>query len=522
VREDQNGFAERVLRWALRLYSPDERAWGDAIKAESYLIVGFFPRLWWAMGGLITAFRSFRARSWNFSKRTRTSCNRSQKPVAPLGWKRALICVVVSASLLLAPGVRQGLRLVVNSWYGFVEPDISPWRTLAREADSRGDASTMACAAMRLPLEEAIPLAKRAVTKDPSLTWTYYFIRDRYVQDRVKNRDRRLELLTALSRWDPENAAPYLAIAENAESFAASSDAREFNPQWRESVDQALHAKSYSSYIGARLELDRLVIQKHGIHEEPFDIFRAYGTVPIPWPATISAYAGFLARRAEKAGTTIAEQQAVHELRSVANLGSLLRLNAANDMERFSGSEIRESGFDYLQPVLIRLGEAQQARDVGHSARLEGAYRAKLIGRASSLGDLSIRGTAAAAHLFTILMIACSLVVAITAFILAVRRTKSQFVRSVWAYAPIFLVLSSIGFLGVSYPYAQASQSYLAGPAFNQDASMLLLSLGEIPGLGYYSWYFLPLGLWFWSSIIVVGIAVCIWMGFRAVSHQVV
>jgi hypothetical protein len=166
VREDQNGFAERVLRWALRLYSPDERAWGDAIKAESYLIVGFFPRLWWAMGGLITAFRSFRARSWNFSKRTRTSCNRSQKPVAPLGWKRALICVVVSASLLLAPGVRQGLRLVVNSWYGFVEPDISPWRTLAREADSRGDASTMACAAMRLPLEEAIPLAKRAVTKD--------------------------------------------------------------------------------------------------------------------------------------------------------------------------------------------------------------------------------------------------------------------------------------------------------------------------------------------------------------------
>ena len=101
------------------------------------------------------------------------------------------------------------------------------------------------------------------------------------------------------------------------------------------------------------------------------------------------------------------------------------------------------------------------------------------------------------------------------------RRTASQFVRSVLSQSPLYLVLSSVGFLVVSYPYAQASKSYLAGPAFNQDATLRLLSLGEIPGLGYYGWYFLPLGLWFWSSFIVVGIAICIWMGFRAVSYQV-
>jgi hypothetical protein len=378
----------------------------------------------------------------------------------------------------------------------------------------------MACAAMRLPLDEAIPLAERAVARDPSLTWTYYFMRE--PQDRVKNRDLRLKLLSILSRWDPGNAAPYLANAENAETFPPSSDTPESNPQWREAMDHALSAKTYNSYIASRLELDRRVILELGIHEEPFDIFRAYAIVPIPWLTTTSAYAAFLERRAKEAGSSDERLEATNKLWSLANLGSLLRVNAANDMERFSGSEMREIGFAHLKNILIRLGETEEARAVGYAARLDSENRGRLSSPAMSLGGVFMRGLAAAAHLLTISIIACSTLIVAATLVFALRRATSQFVRSVLAYAPAFLVLSSIGFLGVSYPYAQASQSYLAGPAFNQDATMRLLSLGEIPGLGYSSWYFLPLGLWFWSSIIVVGIAVCIWMGFRAVSHQVV
>ena len=378
----------------------------------------------------------------------------------------------------------------------------------------------MACAAMRLPLDEAIPLAERAVAKDASLTWTYYFIRDRNFQDRVKNRDRRMELLAGLSTWDPENAAPYLAIAENVEGFPRSSETRQLNPQWLEAMDRALSAKTYDSYIARRLQLDRRVIPMHSIHEL-FDIFRDYGTVPIPWITSTSAYAAFLERRAEKAGNRDADEGAANQLWSLANLGSLLRLNAVNDMERFNGSEMREIGFAHLQPILIRLGKGKEAYAIAYAARLEAADRAKLTAHASSPIALSMCGTAAAAHLFVILMTVSFLLIATAASLFAVRRTKSQFVLSVVAYASPSLVLSSLGFLGVSYPYAQASKSYLTGTVFDQNATMRLLSLGEIPALSCYGWYFLPWGLWFWSSVIVVGIVICIWIGFRAVSHQV-
>jgi hypothetical protein len=467
------------------------------------------------------AFRSFGSRVLNSSRNNSTRYSLSDRPLAPVSWKKVLICLSVSASLFLVPGVSQALRLVVNSWRGFVEPDTSQWRALGREAESGGDAATMACAAMRLPIDEAMPMAERAVAKDASLTWTYYFIRDQYFQDRVKNHDRRLELLTALSAWDPDNAAPYLALAENAEDFPASFDAHQFSRQWRWAMDHAVSAKTYTSYVGRRLELDRSVIQKHGIHEEPFDTFRYYGTVPIPSLTSTNAYAAFLELGAEKTGSSDAEEEAVRQLWSLANLGSFLRFNAVNDMERLSGSEMREIGLAHLQPILIRLGKPEEAHAVGYAARFEAEDRAKLDSHATSLRDFSLRGPAAAAHLFTILIIACSLMVATAAFTFAMRRTASQFVRSVLSQAPLYLVLSSVGFLVVSYPYAQASKSYLAGPTFNQNATMRLLSLGEIPGLGYYGWYFLPLGLWFWSSFIVVGIAICIWMGFRAVSYQV-
>src|SRR5258708_26517125 len=89
----------------------------------------------------------------------------------------------------------------------------------------------MAFAAMRLPgrkgehFDEAVRLAERAVAKDPSLTWTYYFLTFRSISG--FRASAYPELAQRLQSWDPKNAIPYLAEAD--ELARPHND----DPQWR-------------------------------------------------------------------------------------------------------------------------------------------------------------------------------------------------------------------------------------------------------------------------------------------------
>src|ERR1051325_5000967 len=113
MQDSQRDLTAGVLRWAAGLYPPEKRAWGEAILAEVYEIDGFAPRLWWTLGGLTMALRVFLSSLLTPSGKPGTAGPVLPASAAPIPWKRVFICVALAAALLLVPGFRQGLGLVV-------------------------------------------------------------------------------------------------------------------------------------------------------------------------------------------------------------------------------------------------------------------------------------------------------------------------------------------------------------------------------------------------------------------------
>ena len=507
----ESSFAALVLQWATGLYPPEKREWGEAILAESYEVTGAGPKLWWTLGGLNMAVRAFLSNLLSFGPK-HPGLDGPQGSIAPIPWKRVLGCVAIAMALLLVPGFRQGLSLVVYSWRGYRAPQIAQWQEMGREAENNGDADTMAYAAMRLPVKDAFPIAQRAVAKDPSLTWVYCFIHDNNWPTSPESRARRLELLAALSKWDPDNATPYLAIAANTSDQSGAYK----DPKWLDAMSHAMAAKSYDSYFARRLELQRRVNRLPSTHDLLGNLVGYW--VQMPSVAMLNEYAAFLQNQSEEAGNAEARAQAASQLWLLANLGSLIHVKALSFGERYDASEMREVAFAHLQPVLVKLGEAQEAQAVGYAAQIEAQERARSMPY-GILDDPFLSVAAVSAHLLTLTMLACFLMLALGVFIFAMRGATSRFARHVLTYTPIVLLATSAAFLVASYPYERASKAFLDNP-LGFDSILRLGSLSLAPVVNI-NWYLFPKDLYTWWSVIVLGSAVCMWMGFRALRHRV-
>src|SRR5580658_3613954 len=172
----------RMLKWALHLYPPEKRAWGEAILAEADSTTELGAALSWTIGGLMVAFRAF------FSRLIRRPAAKNEPALIggqvppPVPWKLAFTCLAISGGLLFVPDLRQALSVTYSSWTSEFLPrdETAKWQKLGREAETRGDAEAMAFVAMRLPdasgdrFDDAARLADYAIAIDPSLTWTYY------------------------------------------------------------------------------------------------------------------------------------------------------------------------------------------------------------------------------------------------------------------------------------------------------------------------------------------------------------
>lgn len=188
-------IAVRVLQWAVQLYPPEKRAWGEAIVAEADSAAEVGTALLWMIGGLMVAFRAFVSRLFQrpAAKNETLLVGPAQIP-PPVPWRLAVVCVAISATLLFVPDLRQALSVTYSSWTSEFIPrdETAMWEKIAREAEAKGDAPAMAFAAMRLPspggerFDEAVHLAEQAVAKDSSLTWTYYFLAQRRGDSRFR------------------------------------------------------------------------------------------------------------------------------------------------------------------------------------------------------------------------------------------------------------------------------------------------------------------------------------------------
>jgi hypothetical protein len=545
-------IAHRVLQWAVGLYPPEKRAWGEAILAEGESATELGEALSWMIGGLMVAFRAFFSRLIHRSavKNEPVLIGPAQVP-PPIPWKLAFVCLAISGALLFVPDLRQALSVTFSSWRSEFAPrdETATWEKLGREAEARGDAEAMAFVAMRLPdvngdrFDEAVSLAEHAVAKDPSLTWTYYFLAQRRGDSRFHG-SAHPELTQHLQEWDPRNAVPYLAEADEIArghrndpqwrglpGFTFDSPfqpedlarIRARDPQWRDLMDKAFAAPAYENYSDRRLNLEPQVMQRLGMSSPQF----AMGASFYRWwshPSGLREYA--ILRFAEGAEAERAGQweKAANDYWAVAQFGQRMLLGERRDPEAGSARSLQEAAYEHLQPVLAKLGREQEAQTVAYAAQLQRAENE----------DTRARARAEVQRFFTfslangLLVHVCALVFGASVVLIALLlltftfNRAPGFVRLGLTYAPLLVMVGSAGLLYTYHPYAELYRSYLANPsALDRESIFNALVVTGISRYAQDYWVLRVLNpTTFWWAVIAALGAICIWLVSRSLRHR--
>ena len=543
-------IATRVLKRAVHFYPREKRAWGEAIVAEADSAAELGDAMSWMIGGLMVAFRAFWSRLFQRPAGKNETLLIGTAQIPPrVPWKVAFVCVTISAALLLVPDLRQALSVTYSSWTSeFIPQDeTAMWEKIAREAESKGDAPAMAFAAMRLPspqgerFDEAVRLAERAVAKDASLTWTYYFL----AQGRADSRFRgspHPELTDRLQEWDPKNAVPYLAEAD-AIASAHSDDPqwrvwpnvsvdppnpedvarlRARDPRWLERMGRAFAAPTYDAYFDRRLNLDLQVMQRLGVMDPQLAVNAYFSGNRLPNLGQWRDYAALRVAEGEEAERAGQWENAANEYWAVAQFGQRVCLGGKLDVEveLVIARGLQEIAFKHLEPVLLRLGRVQEAQAVAYAAQLQHAENDETRARSRSEGQRLFMFSLASGlwvHFCAIVFDASVLLMAIVLLAFALKRAP-RFVRLGLTYAPLLLVLSCTGLLCTYHPYAEYYRLYLANPSGQDEESIFnALMVTALPGYAQGHWIMAilnPVSLW-WAIIAVLG-AVCIWLVSRA------
>jgi hypothetical protein len=533
-----NRIMQSILTCAIRLYPPEKRAWGEAILAESNSVTEPSAALSWTVGGLMVAFRAFFSRLFSRPAVKSEPALTGPAQIPPrLPWKLALVCLVISGALLFVPDLRQGLSVIFSSWRGEfrTKDDTAMWGKIGQQAESKGDAAAMAVAAMRLPdpegnrFDEAVRLAEHAVAKDPSLTWTYYFLARRRGDSRFRGSPHP-GLIQRLRDWDPQNAVPYLAEADEIADTEEHdpkwrgrgskeeeiSHIRGGDPRWLELMGRAFAAPVYDTYFARRLDLDLQVMQRLGVIDPQLATTAYLYDDVLPSILNWREYADLRLAQGEEAERAGKWEDAAGEYWAVAQFGQRVCLGHKRelDVELLIARDLQERSFKHLQPVLLKLGRTQEAQVVVYTAQLQHAENEEAHAHVRSEWQRLITfslGSPFFVHICAIALAASVILMVVVLLTFAVRRAPSRFVRFGLTYAPLLLALSCTSLLYAYHPYAEYYRSYLTNPTAQDEESFLnFVVLYGVPGQFHSPIYF-------WWVIIATGCAIGIWLGSRAV-----
>jgi hypothetical protein len=544
--------AVRVLKWAVQLYPPEKRAWGEAIVAEADSAAEVGTALSWMIGGLMVAFRAFFSRLFQrpAGKNETLLVGPAQIP-PPVPWRLAVVCVAISAALLFVPDLRQGLSVTYSSWTSEITPrdETALWEKIAREAESKGDAPAMAFAAMRLPspqgerFDEAVRLAEGAAAKDPSLTWTYYFLAQSQGDSRFHGSPHP-ELSQRLQEWDPTNAVAYLAEADAIadahggdlqwRTWNVSSDPpmqedlarlRGRDPRWLELMGRAFAEPTYDAYFDRRLNLELQVMQRLGVMDPQRAVNAYIFGNRLPNLVRWREYAALRVAEGEEAEHAGQWENAANEYWAVAQFGQRVCLSGKSgaEAELVVARRLQQSAFKHLQPVLLKLGRVQEAQAVAYAAQLQQAENDQERARSTLKWQRFFTFSLASGLLvhFCAFVFAASVALMGVLLITFSLRRAPRFVRFGLTYTPLLLVLGCAGLLCTYHPYAEYYRSYLANPSLQDHESIfsVLMVTGGPQYLTY--WDFVARSdIYFWWAVIAVLGAFGVWMVSRALRHR--
>ncbi|HXZ26780.1 MAG TPA: hypothetical protein VEG08_02155 [Terriglobales bacterium] len=501
-------LAVGVLGWATRLYPAERRGWGEAILAEAEAVAP--EQAWsWMLGGVMVAMRAFFSGLLRRPARTtEPALAEPAGPPPPLPWKAALLCLGIAGALFFLPEMRQGVGVTLSTWQNGWPPGrpaAVQWEKLGREAESRGDAPAMAFAAMRLPGEQGVGLAERAVARDPGLTWVLFFV-ERHEAQGVQPR-LHPELLQQVERWDPENAVPYLAAAQETSPFpfppTAVRDAR-----WRPLMDRAFAVPRYDDYIARRVQLEREVM-KRWKRGSPLDALAMFFSLPIPSIKDLQDYAQERLTEGQKAERAGQLEQAAEDYWAVAHFGQRMELGAQTDLEQVVAAHLQRLSFQRLQPVLVRQGRLQEGEAVAYEAQLQAEVGKNVMRSRMERAEASSRSSAWLVQGAALLGALSLLALAAALAGWAAGRRRARWVRLGLRYAPPLLLASCALLPAAYYPYAQSFAAYLNGAGASSPRVLL----------GFLELWTIPQAAWspaarpyLWSSVIALGSVACAWL----------
>ena len=341
------------------LWPADSRDWALAMQAELPQMESTQQSLHWLAGGIMSLGKAW----WNGA--TSSDNKKDLAPVKKPGILAALVTVAALA-ILLIPSANQGLRAVLTSWQPNHEAaQRGQLLKIAREAESHGDAKTVAFVAMRVDsLPDSVSLANKAVSMDPSLTWilSQGFYRTSWIPGARG-------WSAKLKAWDPGNAVAFLVRAQervaelNPDLNPVTQSPREQienDSQWLDDGRKALESPRFDSYRNRRLALDRDVLKSLGTTDP--EIIGSDG-LRAGWISTrpAQAYSSRLLKEGSAAAERGDKQTAKRNAWIVAHFGEIMRAHGESEVDRRSGIGFMRSGYAVLQPLLAAEGRTDEA-----------------------------------------------------------------------------------------------------------------------------------------------------------------
>jgi hypothetical protein len=467
------------------LWPADSRDWALAMQAELPQMESTQQSLQWLAGGIMSLGKAW----WNGA-----ASSGNKKDLAPVKKPGILAALVTVAALaiLLIPSAHQGLRAVLTSWRpDRVEAYQAEVLQIARDAESRGDAKTMAFAAMRMATwKDSVSYSNKAVALDPSLTWIFT---QRFINDGDLSAVR--DWPATLAAWDPGNAVAPLVQAQIRSveighgSFVDGAILRS-DPQWIEDGRKALESPRFDSYHNRRLQLDREVFRSRG-YDAP-DVV-AVGVAPF---GTVSEYPAYeysisLLKEAKAALARGDKQTATRDAWTVAHFGEVLRANGENEIERLWSVGYLRSAYKVLQPILADKGRTEEAKML--SQELEAIKPGSPATRWSFVfwSDDS-NGLSAATGVLMDLAAAIAVLSSLTLLFAGIWLFSARFNSKLESgalyrtacrighYSPTTFLVSLAALAGIYLPSARAISNYLEQPVSNTTMRGLMDSYNAV------------------------------------------
>jgi hypothetical protein len=382
-----------------------------------------------------------------------------------------------------------------------------------RKAEQNHDAEALAFVALRTwDRSESARLADEAVRLDPNLTWVYASAGTFYLPSSSADR------ISALERWDPQNALPHLIVAQkigqnvisNKESPLGKAQG---NPGWQDAMEAAFQSPKLDTYVDRRKSLDRRVLARYHV-DDPFQVV-SYGD----WyglPSYSSWYSSSYAESLLDAGKSFEargdRKAALDKYWTIARFGQLMGVNREFLMRK----QLKEA---YARLATLSQLEGDQAGAAFYAAladQLDKAWENQLTSwRNTSRGSDVSQWNAFLVRLsgLLILLFGFLLALCVLGLVIRSRLVKATLLRpsgltlALGCVAAVGALLAS-AILFVSYwPYSHVLQRFVkAGDEAGLPELSNFLGNSQLPlgsGLRIGSWY-VGVGdtvFYFWGAV---------------------